>query len=400
MTSPAIVNVSKFVAGNAKKFGEYVNYIDRDEAVRNTNFSKFNVNAFDGYHHYMDNPEKSTGLFTATQTNLSMEEKKQLKNTFQLAQSNDSIMWQDVISFNNAFLEEQGIYRAKTGYLNEGVLQEAIRKGMTATLKAEGMEASGVWAASIHLNTDNIHIHIALVEPYPTKPYKTFTNKDGETYTARKGSRRQGTLDLMKSTVVNDLISRDKQLMHISELIHDRIAPSDRKIVPLMTPGMRQLMQTVYQELPEDMRLWKYNNQALTSVRAKLDVIATMYMDAYYPEEKAALTQALNEEVATTKMLYGEGTKEKGRYEQYKSNKENELYAKIGNGLLREMRTIRKEEKQQFEKKQGSHRGSYQPGMLNPVQLNKLKKALRKDFESIKNKKKYQELQEEMERGE
>ncbi|KGL43610.1 MobP2 family relaxase [Listeria newyorkensis] len=400
MTSPAIVNVSKFVAGNAKKFGEYVNYIDRDEAVRNTNFSKFNVNAFDGYHHYMENPEKSTGLFTATQTNLSMEEKKQLKNTFQLAQSNDSIMWQDVISFNNAFLEEQGIYRAKTGYLNEGVLQEAIRKGMAATLKAEGMEASGVWAASIHLNTDNIHIHIALVEPYPTKPYKTFTNKDGETYTARKGSRRQGTLDLMKSTVVNDLISRDKQLMHISELIHDRIAPSDRKIVPLMTPGMRQLMHGVYQELPEDMRLWKYNNQALTSVRAKLDVIATMYMDTYYPEEKAALTQALNEEVATTKMLYGEGTKEKGRYEQYKSNKENELYAKIGNGLLREMRTIRKEEKQQFEKKQGSHRGAYQPGMLNPVQLNKLKKALRKDFESIKNKKKYQELQEEMERGE
>ncbi|MBC1403123.1 hypothetical protein HB904_17215 [Listeria booriae] len=400
MSSPAIVNVSKFVSGNAKKFGEYVNYIDRHEAVRSNNFSKFNVNAFDGYHNYMENPEKSTGLFTATQTQLSNQEKEQLKKAFQLAQTNDSIMWQDVISFDNKFLEEQGIYRARTGYLNEGVLQEAVRKGMAASLKAEGMEASGVWAASIHLNTDNIHVHIALVEPHPTKPYKTFINKQGKSYTARKGSRKQGTLDLMKSTVVNDLISRDKELMKISELIHSRIAPANREIIPLMSRPMRQLMNEVYQELPDDLRLWKYNNQAITGIRSKLDVLTTMYMEEYYPEERIELTEALNEQVATTKRLYGDGEKEKGRYEKYKSNKENELYAKVGNVLLREMRGIRKEEKQHYEQSVGDKREPFTPKNLQPAYLNKLKKALRKDFDSIKNKKKYQELQEEMERGE
>ncbi|NEU35866.1 hypothetical protein GN156_34995, partial [bacterium LRH843] len=82
-----------------------------------------------------------------------------LKEIFRQAQKNDSVMWQDVISFDNKWLEERGIYNSKTGWVNEGAIQNSIRKGMEVLLREEQLEQSGVWSAAIHYNTDNIHVH-------------------------------------------------------------------------------------------------------------------------------------------------------------------------------------------------------------------------------------------------
>ncbi|MFR6020051.1 MAG: relaxase MobL, partial [Lactobacillaceae bacterium] len=62
--SPGIVNVTDFVAAHAKKFGSYINYIDRDEAIRIDHFDQQNILSVDGYNHYMENPKKSSGIFT------------------------------------------------------------------------------------------------------------------------------------------------------------------------------------------------------------------------------------------------------------------------------------------------------------------------------------------------
>lgn len=55
--SPGIVNVTDFVAAHAKKFGSYINYIDRDEAIRIDHFDQQNILSVDGYNHYMENPK-------------------------------------------------------------------------------------------------------------------------------------------------------------------------------------------------------------------------------------------------------------------------------------------------------------------------------------------------------
>ena len=66
---------TKFVAAGNDKFTEYINYIDRVEAVRNDNFQKYDLfhdgaeqlqqdSWTEGYLTYMENPEKTTGLFT------------------------------------------------------------------------------------------------------------------------------------------------------------------------------------------------------------------------------------------------------------------------------------------------------------------------------------------------
>ncbi|EAE5923262.1 hypothetical protein CRD70_13965 [Listeria monocytogenes] len=398
MTSPGIVNVSKFVSAGNKKFAKYVDYVDREKAIRNEHFSEFNANRYDGYHRYMENPEKSSGLFTANKNNLNKEERQKLKESFQLAQKNDSIMWQDVISFDNQFLKEGGIYNPATGYLDETALQASIREGMLATLRNENMEASAVWTASIHYNTDNIHVHIAIVEPYPTREYSTFENKKtGEIYKARRGLRKQNSLDLMKSKVANHLMDRDKELIKVTELVNQRMLPTEERLNEFLTLPMQQLMKSIYQELPEDMRKWKYNMNALDAIRPKIDVLTNMYVNQYHPEDRHELNEALNDQKEFFKRIYGEGTKEANRFEDYKTNKEQEFYAKMGNAFLKECKNIRINEKHAFHQKFGENKIFYSTGLSRRT-LKQLKDSLQHDYRSMKNQRKYQELQDEMER--
>ncbi|EAF1122774.1 hypothetical protein CGX11_14375 [Listeria monocytogenes] len=398
MSSPGIVNVSKFVSAGNKKFAKYVDYVDREKAIRNEHFSEFNANRYDGYHRYMENPEKSSGLFTANKNNLNKEERQKLKESFQLAQKNDSIMWQDVISFDNQFLKEGGIYNPATGYLDETALQASIREGMLATLRNENMEASAVWTASIHYNTDNIHVHIAIVEPHPTREYGTFKNKKtGEIYKARRGLRKRNSLDLMKSKVANHLMDRDKELIKVTELVNQRMLPTEERLNEFLTLPMQQLMKSIYQELPEDMRKWKYNMNALDAIRPKIDVLTNMYVNQYHPEDRHELNEALNDQKEFFKRMYGEGTKEANRFEDYKTNKEQEFYAKMGNAFLNECKNIRTNEQHAFYQKFGENKKFYSTGLSRRT-LKKLRDSLQHDYRSMKNQRKYQELQDEMER--
>ena len=85
-----------------------------------------------------------------------------------MAQDNGSLMWQTVISFDNRWLAEHGIYDAKNNVLDERKLKEIARGGVNRMLEKEHLE-SAIWSAAIHYNTDNVHVHIATVELDTTK---------------------------------------------------------------------------------------------------------------------------------------------------------------------------------------------------------------------------------------
>ena len=76
-----VVLVTKFIRPNSKAYSGYIDYIDRDEAVRNENSDKWN-----GYMDYMGNPEKTTEMFTSGSDRLIEEEKQKLKEDFISAQ--------------------------------------------------------------------------------------------------------------------------------------------------------------------------------------------------------------------------------------------------------------------------------------------------------------------------
>ena len=156
-----------FVTAGSKLFSGYIDYIDRETAARTENLSRYSL-----YTDYMDNPEKTTELFTSYSDRLSITEKKELKSLYEKAQWNGSPMWQTVISFDNRWLEKNGIYNSEDGFLDVRALHQYTRASVNAMLKKEGLETA-TWSAAIHYNTDNLHIHIATVEPIPTRPLIT-----------------------------------------------------------------------------------------------------------------------------------------------------------------------------------------------------------------------------------
>lgn len=122
---PGIVHMRQWVKSNSEKFSTYINYIDREEAVRNYKIEDYSL-----FNDYMGNPKKSGSLFTDDKDFLTENERRELKNLFSQAQRNNSCMWQDVFSFENEWLEEQGLYNSRTGVVDEKKVIEAVRNSM------------------------------------------------------------------------------------------------------------------------------------------------------------------------------------------------------------------------------------------------------------------------------
>ncbi|MCR8860671.1 relaxase MobL, partial [Bacillus pseudomycoides] len=185
--TPGVVTVSRFVMADGKTFQDYVEYVDREDAKREGGAHE---KLFSLYQDYMGDTEKTSSLFTESSNCLKEKEKKELKQLFQLAQKNGSIMWQDVITFDNQWLEEHGVYDPRTKTVDDTKLMDVTRLAMKEMLKREKLEHTAIWSGAIHYNTDNFHIHVATVEPFPTR---------------ERGKRKQKTLDAMKGKVVQNI---------------------------------------------------------------------------------------------------------------------------------------------------------------------------------------------------
>ena len=183
----------------------------------------------------MDNPEKTGGIFTASQDSLTSEQKKALKAAFRKAQSNKSIMWQSILSFDNRWLDKYGIYDPSTHSLNEEKIRQVTRLCVTKMQKEENL-GNAIWSASIHYNTDNIHVHVAMVEPIPMRQKKivkslTFSaqwlqNKgilklDENTHldTGRRITETKGNYQQMYKSICSAL-QDDGYYLHIGRYIH------------------------------------------------------------------------------------------------------------------------------------------------------------------------------------
>lgn len=385
-----VVLVTKFVRPHSATFAGYINYLDREEAVRNEYSDKWN-----GYVDYMGNPEKTSELFTAATDCLSKAEKKQLKSLFESAQENDNLMWQTVISFDNRWLEKQGLYNSETNNLDVSKIKELTRNCMRKMLKAELIDDSAIWSAAIHYNTDNIHIHIATIEPNEThRPIR----EDGEP----KGVWRQSTLDMGKSSVVNAILLQQKENTLINTLIRDNIVGKLKEQQMAYDKDLRLAFLKVYNELPNNKRYWNYNNTNLgNQTRSDLDRLSKLYIEKYHSKDYTELMKALQIQQDKYTEAYGAGAKNTNNYA---INKEKELYTRLGNTILKEMK--------EYDKEIHSHPtnnhantaltnyylnsglltnkmitdNNLQSG-LHTIQkcMKKINKAFQKDFQSIKN---------------
>ncbi|MEH7284897.1 MobP2 family relaxase [Priestia megaterium] len=382
---PGVVLKTKFVTSDKKAFQDYVDYVDRDDAKKEQHTHE---KLFTLYQDYMDNPDKTSSLFTEQSNQLNDEEKKQLKKVFEKAQKHNSIMWQDVITFHNPWLQENGLYDADTHTVDEKKLMDITRESMKEMLKRERLNESAVWSAAIHYNTGNIHIHIATVEPQPTR---------------ERGKRKPKTLDAMKSTVVNQILNRGEQHQKINELIRNDMVGKKKQDSSLRWKNrdIQPLFLQIYNHLPEDKRQWQYSYRTLKPMKPFIDVLSQKYIEKYHRNEYQQLLGKLDKEVEELKKAYGEGKVDEKRYKDYKQTKIDDLYKRMGNAFLKEMKDYDKQQ-QQIKKMVESKKQSKRPASFNQkvsmhFALKKMERAFKSEYDSWKNQQHYERLQKEIE---
>lgn len=376
-----VVVVNRFCDAGSKEFSGYISYIDRNNAKRNEKMSEYNL-----YNDYMENPEKTTGLFTKDKMELGKGEKKNLKSIFQHAQDNGSLMWQTVISFDNRWLEKYGLYDARQDVVDERKIKEITSNAVERMLKKEGLE-NAVWSGAIHYNTDNLHVHVAVVEPVPQRLKKEYVqyeyreslsgkyvrdNYGGYVYANKDFVKKQqeegkivrrydkvplldaegnpvirsqyvGTfkpksLEACKQYVVNEIVMQRDQNFLINRIIRDQIVKSKKEHSIIQDQELVNQYLKVYRKLPRSTNrgIWNYNNNAMKQIRPELDKLSSLYMNKYNLEDYKELRRILQEQAVLYKESYGKNARD---YEQAKMK---DLYERLGNAILKEMKEFDK----------------------------------------------------------
>ena len=315
-----------FCRPNSNQYKGYIDYLDRDEVQRNHAIQTFNL-----FNDYMGNPEKSTGLFTDDKDTLTYAEKRQLKAVFETAQNNESMMWQTVISFDNRWLENNAVYDSKRRLIDEGKLKEVTRLAVNRLLKSEGLEHA-VWSAGIHYNTDNIHVHIAVVEPYPMREKMLYKGKEEV-----RGKFKLSNLEACKSSVVNEIMHTRELNLKINYLIRNEIVAAAKERQLAEDPQIRDMFLRLYESLPNVPRsLIHYNNSIMQPSRGLIDQISRRYIETYHMEAYKEFTGLLDKQ----SKLYAEafGTNQR----EYRQTKEADLMERLGNALLNAVKEYEK----------------------------------------------------------
>lgn len=307
-----------FCRPRTEKFQEYIDYMDREEAQRNNAITTYNL-----FNEYMGNPYKSTGLFTAEKDSLTLQEKKHLKKVFSIAQTNQSLMWQTVISFDNNWLQKNGIYDMKTKMLDERKLKAVTRKAINELLKNEGLDQA-VWSASIHYNTDNIHVHIATVEPYPMRKKMMYQGKEEV-----RGKFKLSNINRCKSIMINEIMQTREMNLRINTIIRKDIVEKLKEKELTKDGEIKIKFLELCQKIPKNRM--NYGNKEMRQYRAMIDEISEKFLEVYSSEKYYELREILDRQ----SLLYTEayGGDQGG---DYKKNKLQELKEKMGNAVLKQ----------------------------------------------------------------
>ena len=359
----------------AGAFGDYLDYMTRNEAVQKYSAENKLVNDYSGYLDYMSNEYKTITanngkavedmdtedykvIFTSDKDNLTKDEYKKVKEAFNLAEQNGSPLWETVISFDMKWIEQFHLYDSESKYVDDKKIREITRKCVRTILEAEGMTESAIWTGDIHYNTDNLHIHIGTVEPVPTRRKVV---KDGkEEY---RGKWKMSSINKGRSAVVNSIMDNSKSNELINNVIRKDIIEEKKQHPINQDPELCSLFFDIYEKLkPIDKLQWKYSNNVLKSVRPLINELSRQYINKYHSEDYKKLIEMLQEQEQKYSLAYGNGEKTKN---QYAKNKIEDLYKRLGNAILKEVSKYDKEQKDTSSEKKEKKIKHYPRDILN-----------------------------------
>ena len=385
-----IVLVQKCIQPGGAAYKGYVDYMDRPEAISSRSDLR-DYDIFGTYQEYMGNPEKSTGLFN-DEDYISSAEKEQIKKIFNQSGKQGGILYQTVLSFEPEWLKENGIMDSD-GHIHEDLLREYTRIAVNTIQEKEDMK-SFVWTAAVHYNTAHPHIHIAMVDPNPSWiPGRGRCKVDAEGNLYQRGKWKDSTMAAAKSRIVNKVLNLADTNKEINEIMRDRIIYQGKvnSFHRDYDPQIEGAFSDLLQSLPEDMRLWKYGNNAMDLYRSQIDYISDMILKNYFEEDLKDLDKILDNISKQYAAAYGESK----QGADFKKGKEKDLRYRMGNAVLSECRKIERNARMQ---KNGRQRGRpllktgalYRNKYVVSRALNSLRKIAYKNIQSMKNQAAYE----------
>lgn len=372
---------SKFIKSNSGKganfdYNNFLNYMDRDN-------TKKQINEYSNYQNYMENDnEETSGLFSNNDDFLTEEKKKKYKDVFNRSQNEGSLLWQDVISFDNEKLKEIGVLNGKE--IDEKLLKHVARDSINLMLENENMLDSSIWTGAIHYNTDNIHIHFATVQTHNFR---------------ERGKRKPQSLEKMKSNVANRLIDRTKENEQINNFIREKLVKSKRnEPIPtlknkLINKDMVDQFNKIYKLLPDDKRKWKYNMNSMKEIRPEIDKLTDIYIKKNFKKEYEDFSNKINENVKSFKEIYGSNSKANN----YKENVYKDMYTRMGNTILTEMREFDKKKNSTKSFNKNKIKGKYMVKREMQNSIYHLDRYMKDDLQSMKNQREHEFLEREQE---
>jgi len=348
--SPGVLLLCDFVqATNAcSAFGGFLAYMDRPEAfqeVRTFDGDTWETEqlhrsdpVFGGYMDYMRDDEKSDGIFTSAADRVSPAQVEIHKKFFDQAQEKGCPLYRGVISFDNAFFKEQGL--AFDTDLDRTRLKEITRDSVTTLINNSQLDLNNVqWAAAIHTNTDNIHVHFAIMEENKiTRKYDMLPQK---------------AIDQAKKAVVNKLVGSEASILRSALLRNDLLPTIDRAAAK-----QGELILELFSKLPDDSR-WEYNRKSFEPfqkfVNAAIDKL--IVTDLNVKKSFDAYVKNLDDYTLKLRRYYGDG--DRRLWKNVKPDRLQEFYSRAGNVLLKEVQDI------------------------NPVSISDLEKSGKYNFDQI-----------------
>ncbi|EHC6322778.1 hypothetical protein JSY98_002871 [Listeria monocytogenes] len=356
-----VLHDAKFSYGT--EIAGFIKYMD-DESKTNQEVADLNFGTFLGY---MDNPNKSTGLFDSTCEYISKERRKEYVQYFKLAQERDTILWQDLFSFNNEWLEEYGLMNIKTNEVDDTRLMNAVKTAMDTLVKMEGLQ-DYKWVASMHHNTEHRHFHVAGVELNPSRLWKWHNvyKKDfrgryvldevgkkiptGNKVFQPTGVRKKETLKKIKSVFVNQLIQSAEALKAIDHVARQEIVGSIKaaKSFQLESQQEKEMLANLYLRLPRDKRLWNMKNAKKNFFGKEVAQLVELKFKGQLKEsfidwKEKSVAQSEAYEKAYKNVEIKDAPINDPEIKKYYQDKLDKLYYDAGNAVLTQLRNLDKE---------------------------------------------------------
>lgn len=270
--------------------------------------------------------EKDYGNFNATIDKFTEDDCNDFRKHERQTKQNGSPKYYGWGSFDNNFLIENGLMDIY-GHLDYKRLRSYIRKSMNALITtSKKLDNDNVyWAASVHLNTDNVHLHFSMLE------YEMREDRRKK-YPKTKNMLEPEAFDKFKTTMVNSIMKDNKMFKQLTSFQREYLLPSVKEIFP---KGTVDLLGELVSKLPTD-KQWQYNRPKMKKYQPLIDdcVMSLIKNNPTAFDNYNKYLIKLDEAVEKLKHTYGTGKEERRLYDKFKINHLNEFRQRSGNALL------------------------------------------------------------------